>query len=470
MLQQQVYIINIVLMGLDALLVIFAGYSAYNVCCFFGGFLSDDPVPDQFTLLTSIIGVMFINNYFLGYWGLYGDKAPARLGTVVFSILKVVLIDFAFLSSIIFLLQPTQYPRTFLVLFAAFTFASIALFRSISTLYIVKLARKGERSRKILIVGDYERGQAVLHALQKQLSWGHHIVGRLCENSGEHCEDRCLGSIEALPDILRETPVDEVVFALNGDRSTNLRKYLQICKKMGVSVRILPSLWNPGEYAITVERCQGMPFINLQADSFSANGLLYKRVLDIVGGTVGFLIFLCVFPFVTIAIKLDSPGPVIFKQKRKGQHGRIFELYKFRTMYENAEEMKKDLLSKNEMNGHMFKLKNDPRVTKIGKWLRTTSLDELPQFINVLKGEMSLVGTRPPTIQEVEMYQLEHLKRIAAKPGITGLWQVSGRNKIKDFEKVVELDCQYLDNWHFADDIKILLKTILVVLQRKGAL
>lgn len=456
-------------MGLDALLVIFAGYSAYEVCCFFGGSLSADPVPDQFTLLVSIIGVMFINNYFLGYWGLYGDKAPARLVTVVFSILKVVLIDFAFLSSIIFLFQPTQYPRTFLLLFAAFTFGSIALFRSISTLYIVNFARKGDRARKILIVGDYERGLAVSHALQKQLSWGHHIVGRVCENSGEQCEDNCLGSIEALPDILRERPVDEVVFALNGNRSTNLREYLHICKTMGVSVRILPSLWNPGEHAFMVEHCQGIPFINLQADSFNANGLLYKRILDIVGGTVGFLIFLCALPFVMLAIKLDSPGPVIFKQMRKGKHGRVFELYKFRTMYENAEEMKRELLGKNEMSGHMFKLENDPRITQVGQWLRTTSIDELPQFINVLKGEMSLVGTRPPTIQEVEKYQLEHLKRIAAKPGITGLWQVSGRNKIKDFEKVVELDCQYLDNWHFADDLKILLKTVLVVLQRKGA-
>lgn len=470
MLQQQVYIINLVLMGVDALLVIAAGYSANFGCIYSEGVFGVEPLPDQMTLLTSIVGVMFINNYFLGSMGLYGDRAPASLITVVFSVFKVVLIDFLFLSSTIFLYEPAHYPRGFLFLFSVFTFVYVALFRVISTKYIVEIVGRGDRTRKILIVGDRERGEVVSRALQKQLSWGHHVVGRLCEKSGESCEGNCLGSLEMLESVLRERTVDEVVFALHGDRGTNLQKYLNICAKVGVAVRILPALWNPGEQSISVERCQGIPFINLYANSFNANGLLYKRLLDVAGGLVGLLILVVVFPFIALAIKLDSPGPVLFRQKRKGQHGRVFELFKFRTMHENAEAMKKALMNRNEMNGHMFKLENDPRVTRVGKWLRTTSLDELPQFINVLKGEMSLVGTRPPTVEEVEKYQLEHLKRIAAKPGITGLWQVSGRNKIKDFEKVVELDCLYLDNWNFFQDIKILLKTILVVLQRKGAI
>ncbi len=470
MLQQQVYIINLVLMGVDALLVIAAGYSAYYGCIYSEGLFGVEPLPDQATLLTSIVGVMFINNYFLGSMGLYGDKAPASLVTVVLSVFKVVLVDFLFLSSTIFLYEPTHYPRGFLFLFSVFTFGYVALFRLISTNYIVRTARNGDRTRKILIVGDQERGQVVSRALQKQLSWGHRVVGRLCENNDEPCEDRCLGSIEKLEAVLREQTVDEVVFALHGDRGTDLQQYLAICATVGVSVRILPALWKPGEQAISVERCQGIPFLNLHANSINANGLLYKRLLDIAGALAGLLILGIAFPFIALAIKLDSPGPVLFRQKRKGQHGRVFELYKFRTMHENAEAMKQQLMGKNEMNGHMFKLENDPRVTKVGGWLRRTSLDELPQFVNVLKGEMSLVGTRPPTIEEVEKYQLAHLKRIAAKPGITGLWQVSGRNKIKDFEKVVELDCQYLDNWYFLQDIKILLKTIWVVLQRKGAI
>jgi len=463
MLQQQVYIINGVLMALDALCVIAAGYSAYYGCLF-----AVAPLPERFVFLASIIGVMFINNYLLGYFGLYSDRAPVTIFSTVFSILKAVLIDFIFLTATIFLFEPEAYPRFFLLLFAVITFVYVALLRTVSTVYMVKIGRSGFQTRKLLIVGDPERGVAVSQALGKQLSWGHEVVGRLCVGRDDDGSG-CLGTIDDLAHVLRKTPVDEVVFALNGDRGVELRGYLHACRKMGVSVRILPALWQPGDHSISIERCQGMPFINLHADSFNANGLLYKRILDIAGGLVGFFILALVFPFVAVAIKLDSPGPVLFRQLRKGQHGRTFELYKFRTMYENAEEMKEGLMAKNEMNGHMFKLENDPRITRMGKWLRKTSLDEFPQFCNVLKGEMSLVGTRPPTIQEVEQYQPEHLKRIAAKPGITGLWQISGRNKIKDFDRVVELDCQYLDNWRFADDLKILLKTTLVVLQRKGA-
>ena len=160
----------------------------------------------------------------------------------------------------------------------------------------------------------------------------------------------------------------------------------------------------------------------------------------------------------------------LYKQKRMGQHGRTFNLYKFRTMYQDADKRRQDLVANNVMNGAMFKMKDDPRITKVGRWLRKTSIDEIPQFLNVLTGEMSLVGTRPPMIEEVEEYKLEHLKRISNKPGITGLWQVSGRNIITDFDEIVDLDCKYSDNWRFSDDLKILLKTVVVVLQRKGAI
>ena len=162
-------------------------------------------------------------------------------------------------------------------------------------------------------------------------------------------------------------------------------------------------------------------------------------------------------------------NPALFKQKRIGKNGRVFMLLKFRSMYQDAEERKSELMAQNEMEGLMFKMENDPRVTPVGRFLRKTSLDEFPQFLNVLKGEMSLVGTRPPTPDEVADYDFSHRRKISAKPGITGLWQVSGRNKVKDFEKVVELDCIYLDRWRFIDDIKILLRTIYVVILRKGA-
>jgi lipopolysaccharide/colanic/teichoic acid biosynthesis glycosyltransferase len=192
-------------------------------------------------------------------------------------------------------------------------------------------------------------------------------------------------------------------------------------------------------------------------------------MLDIAGSLVGTAVLAIMYPFIALAIKLDSPGPVLFRQDRVGLNGRIFKVYKFRSMYMDAEQRKAELMKANEMQGPMFKMKNDPRVTLVGEFLRKTSLDEFPQFLNVLKGEMSLVGTRPPTVEEVKQYKLEQYKRISAKCGITGLWQVSGRNKIDDFAEVVRLDCHYVENWCFSTDIQILLKTVWVVLARRGA-
>ena len=194
-----------------------------------------------------------------------------------------------------------------------------------------------------------------------------------------------------------------------------------------------------------------------------------KRVMDILGGIVGCIFALVFYVFVGLAIKLDSPGPILFAQERIGKNGRKFKIYKFRSMYQDAEERKKALMAQNEMNGLMFKMKDDPRITRVGKFIRKTSIDEFPQFFNVLKGDMSLVGTRPPTVGEFKEYSNYHKRRLSMKPGITGMWQVSGRSDITDFEEVVRLDCSYIDNWSFWLDIKILFKTVAVVLKHDGA-
>ena len=194
-----------------------------------------------------------------------------------------------------------------------------------------------------------------------------------------------------------------------------------------------------------------------------------KRVMDVAGGIVGSIIALILVIFVGTAIKLDSPGPMFFAQERIGKNGRKFKMYKFRSMYRDAEERKKALMAQNEMNGLMFKMKDDPRITRVGKFIRKTSLDEFPQFFNVLKGDMSLVGTRPPTVGEFEEYSNYHKRRLSMKPGITGMWQVSGRSDITDFEEVVRMDCSYIDNWSLWLDIKILFKTVAVVLKHEGA-
>ncbi len=212
-----------------------------------------------------------------------------------------------------------------------------------------------------------------------------------------------------------------------------------------------------------------LPLINLSQPEPKMRWMAAKRVLDICGGIVGMAITVVLFVVLGIAIKLDSPGPVLFAQTRIGKNGRRFKMYKFRSMYRDAEARKAALMQQNEMNGLMFKMKDDPRITRVGKFIRKTSLDEFPQFFNVLKGDMSLVGTRPPTESEFQQYSNYHRRRLSMKPGITGLWQVSGRSEITDFEDVVRLDCKYIDEWSFWKDIKILWKTVIMVIKRKGS-
>ncbi len=202
---------------------------------------------------------------------------------------------------------------------------------------------------------------------------------------------------------------------------------------------------------------------------FVVGQLFLKRCLDVAGALAGLGLTVFLFPFIALAIRLDSPGPLFFRQVRVGESGRLFTCWKFRSMYRDAERQQKELIPLNEMSGALFKIRNDPRVTRVGRFLRRMSLDELPQFWNVLRGEMSLVGTRPPTPEEVAGYGYKHRKRICIKPGITGLWQVSGRNDIRDFDEVVRLDIEYIDQWSLWLDIKILMKTVRVLVARSGA-
>ncbi|HFI0038159.1 TPA: sugar transferase [Streptococcus suis] len=208
--------------------------------------------------------------------------------------------------------------------------------------------------------------------------------------------------------------------------------------------------------------------VTFSTNFYKPSHILMKRILDIVGALVG-LIMCGLASIVLVPLIRRDGGPAIFVQKRVGKNGRIFKFYKFRSMYIDAEERKKELMAQNQMQGGMFKMDNDPRITPIGHFIRKTSLDELPQFYNVLIGDMSLVGTRPPTVDEFEKYTPSQKRRLSFKPGITGLWQVSGRSNITDFDEVVKLDVEYIDNWNIWSDIKILLKTVQVVIKREGS-
>ena len=229
----------------------------------------------------------------------------------------------------------------------------------------------------------------------------------------------------------------------------------------------------------TVERMGNYTVVTTCINMASAGQLVLKRIMDICGGLAGCILTGIIFLFVAPAIYIKSPGPIFFSQYRVGKNGRKFKIYKFRSMYMDAEERKKELMKQNRVSdGLMFKMENDPRVIGsekgpgkgIGNFIRKTSLDEFPQFFNVLKGDMSLVGTRPPTVDEWEKYELHHRARLAIKPGLTGMWQVSGRSEITDFEEVVKLDTKYISEWSFMLDIRILFKTVLIVLGQKGSM
>lgn len=273
---------------------------------------------------------------------------------------------------------------------------------------------------------------------------------------------------------IRTASLDEVYINLDVDAVEEIVPIIEELEDMGITVNVnIPSLEAIVENSkfdnLNCIIKAGYPMAVFSPAVHNFTALMIKRAIDILGGIVGSIISFPIILLTAIPLLIESPGPLIFKQQRVGKNGRVFNIYKLRSMYVDAEERKKDLMKDNKMDGHMFKMDNDPRITKVGRVIRKLSIDELPQFWNVVKGDMSLVGTRPPTVDEFEAYESHHKRRLSMNPGITGMWQVSGRSDIQDFEEVVKLDCEYIDNWSLWLDIKILFKTVGVVLLHKGA-
>ncbi len=275
--------------------------------------------------------------------------------------------------------------------------------------------------------------------------------------------------IQNLTERLITDPFDEVFINTPNIPQRKMEDIIMGFEEMGVTTHYNLELPDVGKAVTEVGDFLDYTVISYSMFRSSYKRLFIKRIIDILGGLVGLIFTGIITVFLGPAIKLDSPGPIFFSQVRIGKNGRRFKIYKFRSMYIDAEERKKELEAQNEMNGLMFKMENDPRVTKVGKFIRKTSLDEFPQFLNVLKGDMSLVGTRPPTENEFKQYNEHYRRRLSMTPGLTGLWQISGRSDIEDFDEVVKLDLRYIDNWSLTEDFKILLKTVGVVLFGKGA-
>lgn len=273
-----------------------------------------------------------------------------------------------------------------------------------------------------------------------------------------------------MDDFTRECAVDEVLLDLQDDEE--IQKETERFLEMGITVhQCLTRVSKENVHTKTVENFGGYTVLSTSIRIASGRQLFLKRLMDIAGGLAGVVVTGILTIFIGPAIYIKSPGPIFFSQERVGKNGRRFRIYKFRSMYPDAEARKKELMDKNNIkDGMMFKMDDDPRIIKgVGNFIRKTSLDEFPQFWNVLKGDMSLVGTRPPTVDEWEKYDLHHRRRLAAKPGLTGMWQVSGRSSITDFEKVVSLDTQYITEWSLGLDIKILFKTVEVIFKEEGA-
>lgn len=340
-----------------------------------------------------------------------------------------------------------------------------------------KLLRAGYRAdkgrTKVMVITDAASAGRILPILVEETEYdceisaavvwdkdmtGQQIAGVTVVADG----DRVIG-------VLKNMPMDEVFIHLPEVGRNVLKQLIMELEVMGVSCHYNIDVAELDTKIRRIEEFAGFTVVTYALHQIDNKRVMVKRLIDIAGSLAGLLITAVFYPFVALAIKLDSPGPVVFSQVRIGKNGRRFKIYKFRSMYIDAEQRKKELEAQNEMQGLMFKMEDDPRVTKVGRFLRKTSIDELPQFWNVLRGDMSLVGTRPPTEDEFAQYTPYYRRRLCMTPGLTGLWQVSGRSNIDNFDDVVKYDLHYIDHWSLSLDIKILLQTVFVVLFGKGA-
>jgi exopolysaccharide biosynthesis polyprenyl glycosylphosphotransferase len=331
----------------------------------------------------------------------------------------------------------------------------------------------GFNYRTVLIVGTSDAALRIADSIHGHRFWGYRILGFIRnENAWEESWPPyypILGEIEDLPRIVESHVVDDVIFAVHRRELDRLEDLFLSLQEQGIRTRFAMDLFPHTRARVELEELDGVPLLSFATTPTNPLQLMLKRVLDVALASFLLFIGLPIAGMIALTIKLTSGGgSVLFRQTRCGLNGRSFTLYKFRTMVEGAEERRRDLMHLNEMNGPVFKLRSDPRVTRLGRLLRRFSLDELPQLWNVLRGDMSLVGPRPPIPEEVAQYKRWQRRRLAMKPGLTCLWQISGRNDL-DFDRWMQLDLEYIDSWSPLLDLKILLKTVPVVLSGRGA-
>ena len=456
---------------------------------------------DAVTMVVSYLGAYWVRDYLLRPWygplfpfaqylwilwvivptwiillrsfGFYRSAPYKSLGGIILPLFKVQVLGGAILFSILYLTKSEEVSRLFIQTFLGGSFIGLMAERIGAKLVLDHFRkRQGSQPRKVLVVGTDSRAERYLRLLQNNPHWGAEVIGFLSstgKGSPQFCEKPVLGQLMDLSEVLSEQVVDEVVAVSPWGEEIDMEGLARLCAERGIISRTLIEMpfTQVGRY--NVEELGGRLYLlSLETISEEPLPLFIKRLLDIIGATAGLILYGLAYLWYGPKIRRESPGPVLFRQTRVGKNRRLFTLYKFRTMVLGAEDRKKKVLSGNEMKGCVFKMKDDPRVTPTGHVLRRRHLDELPQFWNVLKGEMSLVGTRPPTPDEVAQYLPHHHRRLSMKPGITGFWQLNGNWAVNDFEDIVRLDCEYIDKWSLWLDCKILAKTVAKVLRGSG--
>lgn len=357
-------------------------------------------------------------------------------------------------------------PRGIFVLTIVFGGLLMLFARALVKKILVRIRVK--HGLRVVMITLKDRAEGTMYRINQDEDWTRRVSDIIivdADMTGEKINGVRVGANkENMMTFIKNEIVDEVYIDVTHEMSMDLRPIVMELEEMGITVHLkLEVMDSYRDFASTMGMLGDVCVATFANRIYDARLLFIKRVTDIVGSIVGMIIMFIAMIFVVPAIKIESKGPVFFKQKRVGKNGRYFYIYKFRSMYIDAEERKKDLMAQNEMSGLMFKMKDDPRITKVGKFIRKTSIDELPQFINVFLGQMSLVGTRPPTVEEFKQYEGHHKRRLSMKPGITGMWQAYGRQTVSDFEEIVKMDLKYIDNWSLGLDIKILLRTVVAV-------
>jgi exopolysaccharide biosynthesis polyprenyl glycosylphosphotransferase len=375
-----------------------------------------------------------------------------------------------FLTGTLYLVRAEEIPRTIVIVTLGLVTITLSLRRVVYRILIYRRFEMGVGRRNVLIVGTGPEAHALRHHLESIRHLGYSFKGFIdfpgAGTSFSVASGDVVGTLETMFQHARKQFVDEIFFTTPCDRGI-VQNVLEEARMQGVDLRMVPDMYDGLLWNSPIEYIGQFPTIPLHRGHVPETGLLLKRLLDILFSSLALLILSPVLLALAIAVRLDSPGPVFYSSERIGKKGRVFRCTKFRTMVRDAENRRSDVMHMNERDGVLFKISNDPRITKLGRMLRKYSLDELPQFFNVLRGDMSIVGPRPPIASEVKEYKLNHLRRLDVTPGITGLWQVQARQD-PSFDHYISLDVAYIENWSLWLDIKIIARTIGVVFAGTG--